>query len=581
VTRLAIALLAAVVLFAGVASAQPGGDASRQPREMTVERLADHWRSGPLEFGEVAATTSLLLALALLALCLGGGTADVETVGMDSTARLWLVGGIAVLAWSFLVRFVLTAPNILTDGGSGYGRVMRYVEGYGGVAVLVKMLPAEWSAFMWRAMTVPRALAALSPALLVWVARGLGLGPAVGLLAGLALASVPAHAVLSNSDHLEGAMSSLQLGGLALVLAAHRRQRVDLFAAGVALAAWAMWCRPEGALGFLPIAAAALFFPRGWWRRWEVLAVGAALVTFVGLRAAALATSPMISVNSSPGVFSAVAWSSLLFSTVLVPYWLWAPAPFSIWLLRPRRALVVALAGLAAGLIPVYLRALYPDPANTHLEALRYGVPAMPWLAFLSAVALDAACRRLALLGGAAGRWSLFGLRAAVAIIVVSPVALHGEYLARQYGHATSEQAIRQLLAEVPAGCGVLVPDDFAEGVSIEIYDRYVNIAAEMSARGELPAIEVRPASELLQGKVDLQRCWTFLRGPYCYHSYAGRPAIACEQLEARFELEQIAAVPIEFRHHRLVSGPDVRRAPWFMEAMPIVLSRVVRPTQG
>jgi hypothetical protein len=430
---------------------------------------------------------------------------------------------------------------------------------------------------MWHAMIVPRVLSALAPALLVWVAHGLGIGRFAALLSGLALASLPIDAALNASDHLEGSMSSLQLAGLALVLAARRAERSDLFATGVALAAWAMWVRPEGALGLLPIAAAAPGFPWRWWRRWQVGAVVVALACLVALRALALATSPTIAASGSPGSLGNIAWRTVLFSTVLVPPWLWAPAPFAVVALGRRRALAVCLAGLVAGSIPAYLRGLYPDQANTHLELLRYATPVFPWLALASALSLDGAC------GWIAGRtanlpWLVTALRAAVAVLVVSPVALDREYLARRYGHVTSEAAIRQLLAQVPDGCGLLVPDDRPEGINVEIAERYVYIAAEARAAGLLGAIDVQPVSDLLEGKLDARRCWTFLRGPYCYHAHEGRTAEACAGIESRYALEEIASIPIEFRHHRLVTGPDVRRSPWFMERMPIVLFRVVGP---
>jgi hypothetical protein len=35
------------------------------------------------------------------------------------------------------------------------------------------------------------------------------------------------------------------------------------------------------------------------------------------------------------------------------------------------------------------------------------------------------------------------------------------------------------------------------------------------------------------------------------------------------------ASIPIEFRHHRLVTGPDVRRPPWYIESMPVTPYRV------
>jgi hypothetical protein len=157
----------------------------------------------------------------------------------------------------------------------------------------------------------------------------------------------------------------------------------------------------------------------------------------------------------------------------------------------------------------------------------------------------------------------------------VSPVALHRDYLARRYGHAASEPVIRELLTRVPEGCGLLVPDDRPEGVNIEIAERYAYIAAEAHAQGAIRRLEVFPLSDLLEGEVDVGRCLTFLRGPYCYHGFAGRPAAACRQLAERFRLEEIASLAIEFRHHRLVTGPDVRRAPWFMERMPLALYRV------
>jgi hypothetical protein len=523
----------------------------------------------------------MLLAIVLVVFVLGASASDASRRrGFDRDSLAWLGIGAAVLAWSFFVRFVLTEPNILTDGGSGYGRVMRYVEGYGGVAILVQQLPAKWSALMWHAMIVPRLLGALAPALLVWMARVLGFGRAVGFLAGLALASLPIHAALTSSDHLEGSLSTLQLAGLVLVLAARRGERSDLWTTGVALAGWAIWIRPEGALGLLPIAAASLALPRRWWGRWEVRATCVVAVAFVIVRIVAMATSRTLAPAGSPGSLANIAWGGILFSTVLLPVWLWAPVPFSVLELRRRRALTVALAGLAAGLIPASLRGLSSDPANTHLELLRYGTPAFAWLALLSAMSLDGGCRWLA--GRSANsEWKLTALRAFLALMVVSPVIVDREYLSRRYGHATSEAAIRELLTKIPNGCGLLVPDDRPEGVNIEIADRYAFIAAEAYAEGAIPRIDVVPASDLLEGKVEAGRCWMFLHGPYCDHGYAGRSAEACVRLENRYALDEIASIPIEFRHHRLVSAPEVRRAPWYVERLPIVLCRVLGLRNG
>ncbi len=567
VTAILVSQMGAVAVLARDAHADQG-------LEARVERLSAFWHSGPLTWDEAAATTCLFVAMALIVFAIGGAAAELTRARTPDPERAtwWAVGGV-VLAWSVFVRFVLTEPNIFTDGGSGYGRVMRYIEGYGGMATLVKTLPASWDAFMWRAMMVPRVIAALAPAMLVAVVRGLDIRPPVALFAGVALASLPIHAALSSSDLLVGPMASVQLAGLALVLSTVRSERVDVFAAGLALGAWAMWFRPEGALGLLPIAAAAFLFPFHWWRRRGVSAVVVLLAIAVALRAAALATGRTVGVSGGAGSLGNIAWASLLSSTVLVPFWLWLPLPFAVPTLWRRRSSLVILAGVVAGFLPVYLRGLYPDPANTHLEALRYGVPLFAWMALVSAVALDGLCRRV--LGGSSRR-VLIAARVALAVLLALPAIVHRDYLGRTYGHASSEQAIRKLLGLVPDDCGLAVPDDLPEAVSIEIDHRYANIAAEAYAVGAAPAVRVVPASELAAAEAAPQGCWMYLRGPYCYHAFAGVPAKGCAALEQRFELEEVAAIPIEFRHHRLVTGPEVRRSPWYMESMPVVLFRIV-----
>lgn len=578
--RRRLAAVAAIALLglslAGAAAAQPTGASPEAERQRRIERLADSWRDGPFTAGEAAATASMVLALLTVAFCTTGwglrGAAPTE----GGSAR-WLLAGAAVLAWSAVVRFGLTQANILTDGGSGYTRLMRYVEGYGGVAVLVHLLPPAWSAFMWHAILVPRLLAMLAPALLVWLARELNLTLGAALVAGVMLASLPAHAVLTSSDHLEGALSSLQLGAVACVLAAGRTRRVDLYAAGLALAAWAMWCRPEGALGLLPVAVAALRLPRRWWARPTVWAATAALLVAVGFRAYAIATSRTAGLGSSSvpplDALGWVPWGDLAWSPLLIPPWLWAPAPFAVWTLYRRRALPVVLAGLAAALVPVYLRGLFPDPAGTHLETVRYAIPALAWLALMSGGALDQALAWLPEPG--IGRWPAY---AVLALALAAVPVGRREYLARRYGHVASEPAIRELLRQVPPGCGVAVPDDGPERVSIEIADRYRYIAAEAAAAGDLPALRIVPASQLLDGGEAPTGCWTYLRGPYCYHGFDGHPALACRAIEARFALREIASRSIEFRHHRLVTGPAVTGAPWYMPAMPITLYEITGP---
>ncbi len=564
--------LMALLPAASGAAETPAPDAATLARRM--EALSASWSSGALTVYEVAATTVMWLAAAALCFAAGGWAADLMSRRrIDRAALRWLLAALLVAACGFAVRFLWTEPNIFTDGGSGYGRVMRYIEGYGGLAVLVKLLPAEWDSLMWRAMVVPRVFASLAPAFVVWIAHGLGLRLSTGVLAGIMLAAVPFHAALSASDMLEGAMSSVQLAGVALVLAARQRERPEVFAAGGLLVAWSMWFRPEGALGMLPLFAAALTLPPTFLRRRSVLIIAATLAVLIVVRGIALSSSPSVVVGGS-GSLSNIAWGAILSSMVLAPLWLWLPAPMAVLFCRPGRFLVM-LAGVIAAAVPVYLRGLYPDPANTHLEALRYGLPAFPWLALMSASAIDGAVARLLQRVGASSPLARGAAVAALLLLVASPVWLQREYLARRYGHANSEVAIRRLLEKVPAGCAVAVPDDHAEGVNIEIHQRYANIAAEAYAQGHVPAIDIHPASDLLEEGLAAGRCWTFLRGPYCYHAYAGVTAEVCRRVDERFLLEPIAAYSIEFRHHRLVTGPDVRQSPWYMQEMPIVLYRV------
>ena len=568
---LALAVLALALLrLAGSAVAQAPDDRAAVARDRRIAGLAASWRDEEITVGEVAATTSMALAIALVAFSAGGWGQPRRTEPRDRAASAWLIAGAAVLAWSVAVRFGLTQANILTDGGSGYTRLMRYVEGYGGIAVLVQLLPGEWSAFMWHAMLVPRMLAALAPALLVWVARELNLGLGAALLAGVMLASLPVDAVLTSSDHLEGAMATLQLAGLAFVLAARRAERVDLYAAGLALAAWAMWCRPEGALGLLPIAPAALGFSRRWWTRPSVWVANAALIALVLARVYALATSSTTGLGGSGLAAMHDAWQTVASVAPVVPVWVWLPAPFALLWLH-RRAAMIVLAALAAGVVPVYLRGLSGDPVGTHLETIRYGIPALGSLALMSAVTLEACLGALVKRVGWNDRWVRVALLTGIAALPI----VDREYLARRYGHVASEAVIRRLFQQVPAGCAVAVPDDGPEGVDVEIAQRYGYIALEMAADGAIAPLTVLPASDLLDGRVDATACWTFLRGPYCYHGFDGHPAISCQRIEERFALQEIATELVEFRHHRLVTGPDLQRSPWYMPGMPITLYRI------
>ncbi len=542
-----------------------------------AQQLSAFWHSGPLGWEEMVATGNLFVVIAFAVFLVGGTAADL--IGgrwRDRRVGWWLAAGFGVGLWSFFVRFVVAEPNILTDGGSGYGRVMRYIDGYGGMATLVKLLPATWDGFMWRAMFVPRALGAMAPVFLVWVAGGLGLNRFSSVLAGLMLASLPIHAALTSSDLLVGPMASVQLAGLALALAARRFDRVDLLATGFVVVCWAMWFRPEGGLGLLPLVAVLVLYFRAWTARPSVLAVGAVAALLVALRAIALATATTSGSTGGGGSLSNVDWSVFV-SGAVTPWWLWLPLLVAPFVLSGRQILVV-LAGLITGVLPVYLRGMFPDPPGTHLDTLRYGQPAFAWLILASAASCDAVAGWVSRRAGDESRWKWL-VRPCLVLLVMFSIVTHSDYLGRRYGHSASETAVLEVLALVPEGCGVIVADDRADGVNWEIHQRYQSIAAEAYAMGKLRLVEIVPILDYLGAEDTASAgCWTYLKGPYCSHAFRGRKAVACEKIEQGFVLEEIASVPVEFFHHRLISAPQVLRAPWYTQEMPITLYRVLGP---
>ena len=110
-----------------------------------------------------------------------------------------------VLLWSLLIRLGLTTPNLLTDGGSGFSRVLYGVQGFAGISYLLDLVltgDARWD--IWSAIHVTTALSALTPALVVLLARELGFSLRAAVLGGLALACLPLHAAMFSSDLIVG-----------------------------------------------------------------------------------------------------------------------------------------------------------------------------------------------------------------------------------------------------------------------------------------------------------------------------------------------------------------------------------------
>jgi hypothetical protein len=525
--------------------------------------------------------------------------------GKSSAAGV-VLDALAVLVWSAIVRFVLTEPNILTDGGSGYGRLWRMqVGGYQGLAVLVEALFPE-PRFIWTVIRLPWTLAALAPPLLVLLARAWGLGRGVAVLAGVALASLPLHAAMYASDFELGPVLTFDLLGLALVAAAVRFERDELAAAGVTVLAYATWCRPEG-----PIAgAAAIALAAPALRRWRERPVLVAALGWLALNGAASFASTRVLGGGGQFCLDHPLQSEFPVRTFLalqpiVPFWLLLPLPFGIVRLvrnDPWRLAVVAV-GTVVGLVPLAVTSLcHVDQTRSYMEFFRYGTWALPWIVLLAAEGMEAAVALVAAAFGgpdphARRRRALAARAVIIGVCVATPIVFR-DYLARRYGPRVEEDAFRTALRRIPAGCGVVVPDDESDdqnGGTIEIRLRYVYIAEEAAARRES---DVNPrgivgATSFLRSAEqvgalpglppDVARdpdagtpCWYFFRGSYCATGLFGGGSATCADVEQRAALEPVLTQSISYVSHRLVTRPDLRDPPLYDPAQPLVLSKVV-----
>jgi hypothetical protein len=545
-----------------------------------------------------------VLAALVLTLVRAGRRSEPSLTGGAGAVSMDVVG---VLAWSALVRFVLTEPNILTDGGSGYRRLQEFMPSYGGLSVLIQTLLPEGSHFMWTALRVPWVLATLAPPFLLLLGRALGFSRSAALLAGLGLASLPLHAAMYASDFELGALLSLQMLGLALVAAAIRCGRAELGAAGAAVLAYTCWGRPDApVVGGVLLVIALPALAR--WRTHSVLLVSLAwfgvnaLASIASTRASGGAGS--LSVHLSVGLWPSLPVVRFLTLQEIVPLWLWVPLPFGVVRLvrQDYQRLAVVGAGVVAGFVPAYLRGGMPDSTQSFMEFFRYGTWALPWILLATAEGMEAIALFAARFGGSApGRARRIerSVRAVnVALCVATPLVFHS-YLSRRYGPSMEEEAFRAALRQVPDRCGLVVPDDETElehqgGGTIEILTRYMHIADEAAARFESVVDGTRIAGVTsflksttgqtrlppvpLLGVEETERtpCWYYFRGSYCYTGVDGHPSTACADLERRATLEPVLSRDILYISHRLVTRPDLREPPLYDPTQRLVLSHVV-----
>ncbi len=577
------------------------------------------------QWEQIGTTWSLWVAFAACAVALGGSLG--RALNRFASERSVSAGGLAaavdssaVLAWSAFVRFVLTQPNILTDGGSGYGRLDRqFVPGFGGLSVLIGTLLGDGprfvtpdgthAYFMWTMLRVPWLLAAFAPPLLVLLARALGLSRWTSFIAGMGLASLPLHAAMYSSDFILGPLLTLELLGLALVAAAVRFDRTDVGIAGTAVLAFACWGRPEVAT----VGAVLLIIAWPMLARWRSRPASLVASVWFGTNLLASVAIARVLGTGSGLKPDLLRWPELpighfLTLQPIIPFWLWVPLPFGLarLALRDRRRLWLVTIGVAAGFLPYVIKVgIRSDPTGSYLEFFRYGTWTLPWILLVMAEGIEAIARFVGErlggpLPGRARRIQDAVAALFVAVCMATPLFFRG-YLSRRYGPRVEEEAFREALEKVPDGCGLVAPDDQADmasqgGGTIEILRRYVYIAEEARARSEssLDARRVMGVTPFLESidrrgelppvpQSDPERggthppCWYYFRGSYCYTGFSGSGSRSCAELERRVVLAPVFTRDILYISHRLVTRPDLRDRPLYDPAQRLVLASVER----
>lgn len=547
-------------------------------RGQVTQRFVAGWSR---ELARSHALASLALAIALGALMAIGDRAAAwwrqsQDVAARRGAGRTALEVMSVLAWSLFVRLALTQTNILTDGGSGYRRLMEFVGGYGGLSVLVNLVVPQ--RLMWSAIHVPVVLAALAPPLLTLLGRVLRFRRPIPLLAGLMLASLPLHAAMYSSDFLMGPLLTLTLLGLVLAALGARADDDLTVLAGACLLAYGTWCRPEAAVAGAPLLAVAWPVVKGW-RKHPLAWLGFGLfgANMIAAQLALIAEGPAQPFALHP------FWPNHLGVFLIpedVPYWLSLGVVLGIALLKrmDRRLIVLVAVGVASGLLPLSIRGAN-DVTGSYMEVFRYGTWALPWLVLLAATGLSAAVRALAARFGAREqRVYVAALIGLVAVVLSSPVRAH-RYLARQYGPLAEERVFREALGRAPGQCTLVVPDDVSDLVrnnrgTIEIQARYSAIAFEQALKDGRPTRTTVGVTAFLDSLTQqgwphatsggAPLCYWFFEGSYCFTGADGTPPKVCEQLLQRVHARPVMDKPIEYVSHRFVTRPDLHTPPLY-----------------
>lgn len=550
-------------------------------------------RSLPILAAALAGFASLFF-LILLAVCVSQASTRRRRAWAQLALHATLVLGVSVV-----VRYGLTTPNLLSDGGSGWTRVAGDIPRYQAAPVVLRALRLGADADMPTSIEGVRALAALGPAFLLLLARTLGLGPSAALLAGLLLACWPVHAVLGSSDSLEGANLTIALAGLALVAAADRYASPAAGVTGLLVLGLAIWGRPESPLLGLPLLALLSFRPWNWVH--PAAALAGAWLAF-GALVHAIPVAGMTMPPFQPGVgMGNFPWRELMGEITILPFWAWAPLPLGL-VLGPARRVVVG--GLLAGLLPAWLFLPW-HPSNAYTEAFRYGAVALPFAGLGSAIALGAVARVLAPATSSPAR--KIGSFLLVALPALATPWLSRDYLGHEYGPAHEMRAFRAAVGLVPPDCGLVVPDDeggdLDEAGHIELLPFFRHVAAEARAAG---ASRLSPGAVLgstpflatvasqgwppLFAAIPRDRyegfgspprptsgpaCWYFFRGTYCATGMRGAPLRACDRLEEKWSREVVARWNFPFTSFRLVTRPSHRVPPWYDPASVVRLLRL------
>lgn len=389
---------------------------------------------------ESAVARVFLLAASLAA---GFGLVDIARSGPGAGRLRLALDAAIVTGVSLLVRGVLTAPNLYSQGAGGFERMLRYVPGEGGVSLMISgVLPGSEAGFIWSAVGAATLLSASGPPLIYLLGRALGFSSPVSLVAGVALACWPLHAMLSASDLLAGPVIAVGIGAWAFCAQAAAKDRPRLLLPAAALLAWGVWCRLDGYVLLLP-AIAILAPALGRWRRrpelwgpgaWIGLAISCRLLSWPGG-------------TGHEGWTGGEALAALApVGHAILPWWLLLSVPGVIAAYRSPQRLPLLFGAVAAAVAAPILWTV--DGPSVWIEA---GALLMPWVVLLCGLGVEALGSRLS------GRTLRAGLVAVYAIGVLVTPALHRPALLTERQPARTDRAFRAGLPLVPTHCGILV----------------------------------------------------------------------------------------------------------------------------